>query len=207
MAKWEGAGRRRPIRRAGWRVVGLNQALSAIGRLPECVDEDVRKASGRIAERTASEARQRAWTTGYKVTRLAAGAISTKRTRAGKYDRIPTVVLGSDKILPGRAGRPNNRRQTYNAIAAGAEFGGSRGSFAARGVTKAKVGGSVPMPKRGGGIYYSVYKGSTRQFPPYKPSASGRGGEGYFLYPTVRRLLPWAMTEWSEAARSGIRRA
>jgi hypothetical protein len=114
------------------------------------------------------------------------------------------LILGSSKVLPGREKRRNKRRQTFNAIAAGAEFGGSRGSMAARaGVAK---GGSLAYPSRGR-VRYSVYKHRTSQFPPYKPSPTGRGGAGYFLYPTIRRLGPYYLKEWSEAMATAIKRA
>lgn len=36
----------------------------------------------------------------------------------------------------------------------------------------------------------SARRSSMRQFPAYKPSPTGRGGEGYFTYPTIRRMVP-----------------
>jgi hypothetical protein len=201
MATWTGKGRIRPIRRSAYHVVGLNEALRVFKRLPDGADREVRKASGRIATRTVASAKSKANMTGYKVTRLAAKSLSVKQTRAGKVDRIPTVVLGSQAILPGRAGRPNTRRQTYNAIAAGAEFGGSKGSYAAR--QGAGLGMSIRQPNG----RYSTYRRTTSQFPPYRVSASGKGGAGYFLYPTVRAVLPWAMKEWSAAMKTAIVRA
>jgi hypothetical protein len=56
-------------------------------------------------------------------------------------------------------------------------------------------------------VRYSVYKHRTSQFPPYKPSPTGRGGAGYFLYPTIRRLGPYYLKEWSEAMATAIKRA
>lgn len=203
MATWTGKGRIRPIRRSAYHVEGLNKALAVFRRLPAEADAEVRKASGRIATRTVAGAKSKANMTGYKVTRLAAQSLAVKQTRAGKIDRIPTVVLGNQRILPGRRG-PNKTRQTYNAIAGGAEFGGSRGSMAARaGVPK---GGKL-WYAQGGRLRSSHFKGSTSQFPPYRVSESGRGGAGYFLYPTVRTVLPWAMKEWSAAMKTAILRA
>jgi hypothetical protein len=201
MATWTGKGRIKPIRQSAYHVVGLNEALRVFKRLPAEADKEVRAASGRIAAKTVAGAKSKANMTGYRVTRLAARSLSVKQTRAGKADRIPTVVLGNQTLLPGRAGRPNARRQTYNAIAAGAEFGGSRGSYAAR------AGAGINMSIRTPGGRYSTFKGSTKQFPPYRVSPSGKGGAGYFLYPTVRAALPWAMTEWSRAMKTAIVRA
>jgi hypothetical protein len=205
MAKWEGPGRYRPIRRGVVHVEGLNKALSALNRLPAEVDTEVRRASGRIAVRVQGEAKSRAGRTGYKIHRLAARSLKVKTTRDGRYDRIPTLVLGDQRILPKRgSGRKNMTRQTYNAIAAGAEFGGSRGSYAA---SQGKPKGGVAYYVARGRILTSTNRSRTSQFPPYLPSPSGRGGKGYFVYPAWRGLENWAMAEWSLAARLGILRA
>jgi hypothetical protein len=187
------------IRRSAFRVEGLNEALRFFRNLEKGADKPVRDASQRIATKTAQAAAAQANMTGYRVTRLAAQAMRAKR------DRVPIIVLGSNKVLPGRAGRRNKRRQTYNAIAAGAEFGGSRGSMAARaGVPK---GGTLDYRGSDGRIRRSHFKRTTSQFPPYKVSPSGRGGAGYFLYPTIRRLGPYYMREWSDAMATAIQRA
>jgi hypothetical protein len=196
----------KPIRlRSGVYVTGLNETLRFFKHLPDQVDQDTRKASGRIADRIVGEARMAAGTTPYKVHRLAAQGLSRKQTRAGKIDRIPTVVLGNRQLLPGRGGRRNTMRQRYDSIAAGAEFGGSKGSRAAT-EGKRQPGESYTY-RSGRRLRTSTYRRSTSQFPPYKRRASGKGGEGYFLYPTVRRLGPWAVKEWDEAVGAAIRKA
>lgn len=195
----------KPIRlRSGVYVTGLNETLRFFKHLPDQVDQDTRKASGRIADRIVGEARMAAGTTGFRVHRLAAQGLSRKQTRAGKIDRIPTVVLGNRQLLPGRGGRRNTMRQRYDSIAAGAEFGGSKGSRAAE---AGKRPGESHVYRSGGRLRTSTYRRSTAQFPPYKRRASGKGGEGYFLYPTVRRLGPWAVKEWDEAVGAAIRKA
>jgi hypothetical protein len=183
-------------------VVGLNEALRTFSRLPAEADEECRKESGRIARWIATGAQMAARTTGYRVHRLAAVSLSVKATRAGRVDRIPTIILGDNRILPGRQGRRNTRRQRYKSIAAGAEFGGSRGSMAAMaGVPK---GSSWRNPLTG---RESVFKGTTSQFPPYLVNTGGRGGRGYFLYPTIRERAPEAYERWSDAVGRAIRRA
>lgn len=187
---------------AGMYVTGLNEALRTFKRLPAEVDEECRRESGRIARWIMAGAQTAARTTGYRVHRLAAVSLSVKATRAGKVDRVPTLILGDNRILPGRVGRRNTRRQRYKSIAAGAEFGGSRGSMAA--LEGTPVGGSWRNPLTG---RYSVNRGSTRQFPPYLVNTGGRGGRGYFLYPTIRERAPEAYERWSDAVGRAIRRA
>jgi hypothetical protein len=186
------------IRRTAFRVEGVNEAMRMFRNLDKAAQKPVRDASQRIAVKTAQAASAQSAMTGYRIHRLAARSLRARR------DRVPMLILGSSKVLPGREKRRNKRRQTFNAIAAGAEFGGSRGSkAAAAGVRK---GGSLPY-HAGGRVRYSVYKQRTSQFPPYKPSPTGRGGAGYFLYPTIRRLGPYYLKEWSEAMATAIKRA
>lgn len=50
-----------------------------------------------------------------------------------------------------------------------------------------------------GGRARSIKKSSMRQFPRYVPSDSGRGGRGYFMYPTLRARLPRLQQRYLEA--------
>lgn len=38
-----------------------------------------------------------------------------------------------------------------------------------------------------------------KQFPNRTPKASGRGNAGYFIYPTLRRIQPELIRQWTEA--------
>lgn len=64
-----------------------------------------------------------------------------------------------------------------------------------------------------GGGYYNIYYGARgrnlrrttmRQFPPYKYSPTGRGGEGYFLWPTLRQRLPHLMGRYLEGIEAAL---
>jgi hypothetical protein len=194
-----GPGDSASIRRVAFRVEGLNEAMRIFRNLEPAAQKPVRDASWRIATKTSQAAHAQAAMTGYRIHRLAAQSLRARR------DRVPVLILGNAKVLPGREHRRNKRRQTYNAIAAGAEFGGSRGSMAAK--ARLKKGRSLVYHGFGGRIRVSTFKASTSQFPPYRQSATGKGGEGYFLYPTIHRLGPYYLREWSEAMETAIKRA
>lgn len=48
----------------------------------------------------------------------------------------------------------------------------------------------------GGGV-----RSNTRQFPDWRGNSTGAG---YFLWPTVRRMGPWMMSEWSKALKDAL---
>ena len=57
----------------------------------------------------------------------------------------------------------------------------------------------------GGGTTKELWRGFEfgsnrfKQFPTRTPRSSGRGNTGYFIYPTLRRIQPELVRQWSEA--------
>lgn len=93
-------------------IAGLRKALRAV---PRDAQAELRKASLAIADRVAGLAAGRAITVG-GVAKYVAPTIKARR------DRVPKVVMGGTKRLPGRTGKG----QTVGDVMWGAEFGARR---------------------------------------------------------------------------------
>lgn len=93
-------------------VAGLNRALR---RLPKAISVELRDASQAIANDVASRTRSKGLGIGRGWQHLA----PTVRSRR---DRVPVVVMGGSKRLPGRRGK----NQTVGDLMWGTEFGGGK---------------------------------------------------------------------------------
>ena len=107
------------------KTVKLNSGIPGLFRLlnslPKETQDALRDRAQEIAERIASEAR-RSYEGGQG---SGAWAYVAPRITA-KRDRLPTIAMEGNKLLPGRRRRPNRDNQKIGSLMWGAEFGSDR---------------------------------------------------------------------------------
>lgn len=148
----------------------------ALRAIPKEAAPALRDAAQAIAGDIASKAATRARMVG-GVAKYVAPTIRPAR------DRIPKVLMGGSTSLPtsgtGWSRSRSGPSQTVGDVWAGAEFGGGKRARTPAG-------------------------GSTLQFRPYLPSPTGRGGSGYFLFPTVRDRQDEIMDRYGDALMDAV---
>lgn len=100
-------------------------------------------------------------------------------------DRVPNFTVGGSKKAPvTRKVTAKNPAPKYGELLYGSEFGATE--FLSRRANGSNLGANT----------FGRYSG--RRFPPRSP-AYGRGSEGYWIYPTLRRIQPEITSRWINA--------
>jgi len=150
---------------------GLFKALNAMDREANIgIKDDVMSISRWVAEDIKRAASTHVWGKQDSAAQALLVADTVRATR----DRLPTVTIGGSKRAPiRRATSFSSPAPTVGEILFGNEFGGDRNAF---GNLNAFPNGGYRFPKR--------------------TDRLGRGNEGYWIFPTVRRLQPRITAEW-----------
>lgn len=137
--------------------------------------------------------------------RAAYVGIYTQRSGAGARSIRGLATQTSAAVAIGTQRTPYMLGQEFGAGPADSPSGGYtrlRRGRSGRALYAKSVGGVALFGKNKRLTYSSM-----RQFPPYLTSPSGRGGLGYFLYPTLRREVPRLTERYGRVIETVTRRA
>ncbi|MGE3858114.1 MAG: hypothetical protein AB7G21_14240 [Dehalococcoidia bacterium] len=163
----------------------FRRELRGIGpEFPKALQQENKK----FAQEVASSARD-AYTALYK-SRSGRGAASIRGL----------ATQTSAQVAMGTARTPYMLGQEFGAGAA--DIGQGEYTRISRTLFAKSVGGRALFGK---GKRFT--RSSMRQFPAYITADSGRGGRGYFLYPTLRREVPKLIERYGKAIEVVTRRA
>lgn len=170
----------------GIKVQGLSAFRSSLREMGKAFPKELQKENKALANRAADAARSAYAGMYTQRSGAGAGSIVARATQLSA-----AVSFGSDKA-PYMLGQEFGANQT--AALGGGLFGAGMEST---GISIRRDRGRVRFIRIGS--RRRVLTTSLRQFPPYIPSPSGRGGHGYFVYPTLRRMIPEMMRRYGEA--------
>lgn len=138
-------------------IEGLDEFLRDVGRVDPQFNKELRKAAIDVAKILVSDTQSAAAQVTHNGTGRSAMFVEAAKGLRAKSDRYPTISLSSSGFVSKSA--PNRKRKT-KVKRSDVFFGAEFGGGARR---------------------------STNQFNPYVASPTGRGGRGYFFFPTVRK--------------------
>jgi hypothetical protein len=105
--------------------------------------------------------------------RIAEGFKVSKSSKIGEL----SFGFAGQKFSGGATTQFNPGKEGGNGLLAGAEFGAD-----------------IKERTRSSGTYEGY-----KQFPPRSPRRGRRGNEGYFIYPTLRKIQPELIKQWEES--------
>lgn len=139
-------------------IEGVSEFIRDVGRADPQFNKELRKAAIDVAKVLVVDTQKTAASVKHDGTGRSAMFIQAAKGLKARSDRFPTIKLSGSSSFVSRSA-PNRKRKTK--VTRGDVFFG------------AEFGGRA--------------RRSTNQFNPYVQSPTGRGGRGYFFFPTVRR--------------------
>lgn len=144
--------------------------------------------------------------------------VANKQVATRVADRARSAYGGEHQAKSGRGAASIRARATQTG--ASVVFGGPRAPY-----LPGQEFGARRFAAIGGGSYRKVFEtgkgklvaatgkrkritqSSMRQFPAYVVAPGGRGGRGYFVYPTVRELYPQIVETYGDVIEAVLKKA
>jgi len=164
------------VSKQGIRVEGAKEAARAFRKLDKDGKKDARQEIGKVSAFLSGRIRSAASSTGDRRTQFVGQSIRSK-----KSSRQPEVLVGKAGRMPTSRG---GRGPRSSDLMFGMEFG-SDGT------------GTDTPTARGGAPGW--------RFPARSPQR-GRGSEGYWMYPTLRREQRRVVSMWQKSLEASIRK-
>ncbi len=139
-------------------IEGVTEFIRDVGRADPQFNKELRKAAIDVAKVLVTDTQKTAASVKHEGTGKSAMFVEAAKGLKAYPDRFPTIKLSGSSGFVSRS-VPNKKRKT-KVTRSDVFFGAEFGGQARR---------------------------STNQFNPYVQSPTGRGGRGYFFFPTVRR--------------------
>lgn len=139
-------------------VEGVAEFLRDVGKVDPQFNKELRKAAMDVAKVLVSDTQKAAGSVSHRGSGRSAMFVEAAKGLKARSDRFPTISLSGSSAFVSKSA-PNRKRKT-KVKRSDVFFGAEFGGGARR---------------------------STNQFNPYVQSPTGRGGRGYFFFPTVRR--------------------
>ena len=141
-------------------IEGLAEFIREADKLDSRFSKEIRKASSAVANDLVKTSQSNARMVQHHGTGRSAMAVEAAAGLRARSDRFPTIELRSGGFV---SRSRSNRKRKQKVQRSDVFFGAEFGGQARR---------------------------STNQFNAYVPSSSGRGGRGYFFWPTVKQEAP-----------------
>ena len=139
-------------------VEGVSEFIRDVSKVDPQFNKELRKAATDVAKILVADTQKTAAATKHQDSGRSAMFVESAKGLKARSDRFPTIALsGSSGFVSSSA---PNRKRKKKVNRADVFFGAEFGGRARR---------------------------STNQFNPYVKSPTGRGGRGYFFFPTVRK--------------------
>jgi hypothetical protein len=141
-------------------IEGLSDLIKEAEKVDKRFSKEIRRASVEVANDLVKTSQSNARAVMHHGTGRSAMAVEAAKGLRAKSDRYPTIELRSGGFV---SKSRSNRKRSVKVQRSDVFFGAEFGGQARR---------------------------TTNQFNPYVPSPSGRGGRGYFFWPTVKQEAP-----------------